>query len=468
MSATRKGSLVGTALAALLTFTAGPVSAADPKDEKLEQLEAEVAALRAAVAELKAALAAAPALTPAAAQAPSATELERRIDLLAAELEKLRVGEAAVAAGTGQYGLGPAASKVYRKEKGVSIGGYGEMLYQGFDARRDDGSAAGRTDQLDLLRAVVYLGYKFDDRWIFNSEIEYEHADTEEEGAVGVEFAYLDRLIRPEINVRAGLLLVPMGFVNELHEPTSYLGARRPASETQILPSTWRENGLGLFGELGPVAYKSYLVNGFDASGFTASGLRGGRQKGSEAKAEDLAWVSRLDWNVTPGLVAGGSYYWGDAGQGRTGVDGSTLAVETRILEGHVEWKWRGLQLRALAARAELDDVAALDESLGLSGSASVGERLTGGYVEAGFDLLSLGGGSRQELVPYVRLEELDTQARVPAGYQSHPANDQKIRTYGLAWKPLPQIVFKADYQDVSNRAGTGSDQFNLLMGFVY
>lgn len=468
MSLTRKGSLVGIALAALLTFAANPLAAADPQDGKLQQLEAEVAALRAAVAELRAALAAAP-VSPAAAPAPSAAELERRIDLLAAELEKLRVGEAATAvADAGQHGLGPAASKVYRKEKGASVGGYGEMLYQGFDGRRDDGSASGRTDQLDFLRAVLYLGYKFDDRWIFNSEIEYEHADTEEEGAVAVEFAYLDRLIRPEINARAGLLLLPMGFVNELHEPTVYLGARRSATESQILPTTWRENGLGLFGEIGPVAYRSYVVNGLDASGFGASGLRGGRQKGSQAKAEDLAWVTRLDWSPTPGLVAGASYYRGDSGQGTKGLDGATLGVGTEIVEGHVEWKWRGLELRALAARAELDDVAALNAALGLSGRGGIGARLTGGYLEAGFDLLSLGGGLRQELIPYARFEQIDSQARVPAGYSSNPANDQKIRTYGVAWKPLPQIVFKADWQDVANRAGTGIDQLNLLMGFVY
>lgn len=464
MSGTRKWCLARIALLAILAFAGGPLFAADPRDEKLQQLEAEVAALRAAVAQLERAAAAAN----AASGAPAAAELARRIDLLAAELEKLRLGEAAVVADSGAHGLGPAASKVYRKPKGVSIGGYGEMLYQGFDGRRDDGAAAGRTDQLDLLRAVLYVGYKFDERWLFNSEIEWEHAADDKAGEVAVEFAYIDRLIRPEINARAGLLLLPMGFLNELHEPTVYLGARRSAVETQILPTTWRENGLGLFGEIGPIAYKSYLINGLDASGFTAAGIRGGRQKGSQAKAEDLAWVTRIDWNARPGLVAGGSFYWGGSDQGRRGSDGRALDVETRIAEAHVEWKWRGLELRALAAEAQLDDVAALNRALGLAGRAGVGERQRGGYLQAGFDLLSLGAGSRQELVPYLRLERLDSQARVPAGFASNPANDQQIRTYGVAWKPLPQIVLKADWQDLSNRAGTGVDQFNLLLGFVY
>jgi len=465
MSSTRRRNRTGAALAAALFLLTGPLPAADPVDARLDALRAEVATLRAELEKLKDA---APAAAAAGAGTPAPAELERRIDLLAAELEKLRLGEAAVAAGASAHGLGPAASKVYQKARGVSIGGYGELLYQGFDGRRDDGARAGRTDQLDVLRAVVYVGYKFDDKWLFNSEIEWEHAATDKSGEVSVEFAYIDRLIRPEINARAGLLLVPMGFLNELHEPTVFLGARRTAVETQILPTTWRENGLGLFGELGPVAYRSYLVNGLDASGFGAAGLRGGRQKGSQAKAEDLAWVTRADWNLQPGLTAGASFYWGDSGQGREGVTGERLGVETRILEGHVEWKWRGLQLRALVAEAELDDVAELNRSLDLAGRAGVGERLSGGYLEAGFDLLSLGATSRQELVPYLRIEQLDTQARVPDGYQSHPANDQKIRTYGVAWKPLPQIVFKADYQDVSNRAGTGVDQFNLLLGFVY
>ena len=134
---------------------------------------------------------------------------------------------AAAGGGISDTGFGPAASKVYAIEQGLSIGGYGEMVYQGFAAQRDDGVDSGRKDELDFLRAVLYVGYKWNDDWLFNSEIEWEHAKAGEgqRGEVAVEFAYLERRIRPEINVRAGLLLVPMGFINELHEPTTYLGA---------------------------------------------------------------------------------------------------------------------------------------------------------------------------------------------------------------------------------------------------
>src|SRR4029453_5073175 len=107
----------------------------------------------------------------------------------------------------------------------------------------------------------------------------------EEKGEVSVEFAYLDYLIRPEVNVRAGLVLIPVGFINELHEPPVFLGARRPDVEDRIIPTTWRELGAGVFGDAGPVTYRAYVVNGLDSSGIEAEeplpqGGRGGRRGG--------------------------------------------------------------------------------------------------------------------------------------------------------------------------------------------
>ena len=114
----------------------------------------------------------------------------------------------------------------------------------------DDGADSGKTDTFDLLRAILYFGYKFDDRFVFNSEIEFEHSTTSESGSASVEFAYLDYLFKPGFNVRGGLLLVPMGLVDELYEPTTFLGAKRPETERRIIPSTWRENGLGAHGSI--------------------------------------------------------------------------------------------------------------------------------------------------------------------------------------------------------------------------
>lgn len=386
-------------------------------------------------------------------------ELERRIDSLAGEIERVDLGDLVPPVGESQFGLGPAASKVYGVEQGVSLGGYGEVLYEDFESDLDDGSS-GAPDEFDLLRAVLYVGYKFDEHWVFNSELEFEHAGEE----VGVEFAYLEYLHSEALNARGGHLLVPMGLINERHEPTTFLSAKRPGVESVILPTTWHENGAGLLGAVGQFDYEAYLINGFDGAGFAASGLRDGRQGGSEAVAEDLAGVARLDWNGVPGLMLGVSGYQGDSGQTLSGVD-----LDTTIYEGHVDWNWRGLSVRGLVAQAELDDVAALNAALGLAGTASVGEELEGYYVELGYDVLgALRPESGQSLSPFVRYEAYDTQAEVPAGFASDPANDVEITTVGLAYKPHHQIVIKVDWMDADNDAGTGQDQLNVAMGYVF
>lgn len=442
--------LAATVFSGSLAAQAGSAEA-----DRLAELERQVAALRAELASAR-------------TEQPSERldELERRIELVAAELEKLRLGEVAVEADESRYGLGPAASKVYRKPKGVSIGGYGELLYQNFSGTRDDGTDSGKLDDLDVLRGIVYIGYKWNDQWLLNTELEWEHGSTGKNGEASVEFAYVDRLIRPEVNARAGLVLLPVGLVNELHEPTVFLGARRPGIESAIIPTTWRETGIGIFGDLGGFSYRSYVVNGLDARGFTAGGLRGGRQKGSNAKAEDFAWVGRLDWTATPGLVAGGSLYYGDSGQGLVDPEGGEVGASTRLFELHADWKWRGLELRGLWVDAAVDDVAALNRALALEGDRSVGESLDGYYVQAGYDVLSGRGGGR--LLPFARWETYDTQASVPGGYSRNPASEVDVLTLGLHYQPIESVVIKADWQDVDNGAGTGVDQINLALGWVF
>lgn len=445
-------------LAAVLTLAAVvslPAAAAPQDDERIAELEREIDELRSLLEEVRDER-----VEEDDAEAGEAgdrlVELERRIDVLAAELERRTMGEqvAPEVLSEGLYGLAPAASKVYRSDRGLSIGGYGEVLYQNFDS--DD-----KSDQFDMLRAILYFGYKFNDKLLLNTEIELEHADE-----AFVEFAYLDYLWRPEVNLRAGLVLLPMGLVNELHEPTVFLGAKRPDVESRIIPTTWRENGFGVFGEVGGVTYRSYLVNGLDGSGFSAGGLRGGRQKGSKALADDFAWVGRVDFNPTPGLTVGGSFYTGGSDQGLDDPIGGELSVDTTIYEAHLDWRYRGLKVRALGAFAELDDVAGLNRNLGFTGGQSVGEELEGFYLELGYDLLA--GRGERSLTPYVRWEDYNTQESVPAGFSANPANDVESLTVGFAFQPIDEVILKADYQDYDNGAGTAVDQLNVALGYVF
>ena len=101
------------------------------------------------------------------------------------------------------------------------------------------------------------------------------------------------------LNFRAGLLLVPMGLINEMHEPTTFLAGSRPVTEQRILPSTWRENGIGLHGSVGKLEYSAYTITSLNGEKFSSKGVRSGRQKGNKAAADDMAFVGRLDWEAS-------------------------------------------------------------------------------------------------------------------------------------------------------------------------
>lgn len=414
-----------------------------------------------------------------AEEADRLSALESKYDALMRELETLKT-EKEGAVHKPVFGLAPAASKVYHLKEGVTLGGYGEMVYQNYEARKDDGTASGKTDQLDFLRYVLYAGYRFSDKFLVNSEIEIEHAAEDKRGEVSVEMVNVDYLHSPALNLRAGLLLLPVGFLNELHEPPIYHGTLRPNVERNIVPTTWRENGFGLFGQSGPLSYRAYVVNGLQAlkdtalggsadkvKGFAASsGFRDGRQKGSSALAEDMALVGRLDYTGVPGLLLGGSYYTGQSGQNAV-VGGEKLDARTTLWEAHGEWNRSGWEVRALYSRTALSDADRVNAAQGLVGNASVGEAMWGAYGQVAFNVLSLTDAAAA-LSPFVRYERYNTQARVPAGFSANPANDRTELVYGLTYKPISTVVVKGEFMDNKNRAGTGVDQWNAAVGYLF
>lgn len=413
-------------------------------------------------------LAVATGLATSAQQAPSDAqrlqELERRIEILGQELEKQKTSASQPEATEAQpdLGLGAAASKVYQTKGGLSVGGYGEFLYQSKESKLQDGTSNVGSKNLDALRLILYTGYKFSDRIIFNSEVEFEHggySDSLPKGEVIVEFAYLDFLLSKEINIRAGQMLVPMGFINEQHEPPSFLGSRRPMVERNLIPTTWHENGVGLHGELkGGLSYRLYVINGLVGDRFSASGIRSGRQAGKEANAQSLAWTGRLDWSPAPGATFGVSFYSGNSNQA------GGEAFPTRLVDVHGEWRYRGLQVRGLYVRTTLGDEYLKGLEAG-DATRQAGTRQWGGYLEAGYDLLA---SDRQSLIPFLRWERLNTQARVIEGVTPGGANDQSLVTVGLSYKPIPNIAVKVDYQKVENHARTGQNQFNAALGFYF
>ncbi|HSG32196.1 MAG TPA: inverse autotransporter beta domain-containing protein [Thermodesulfobacteriota bacterium] len=400
------------------------------------------------------------------------SEIEDKLTVLVEEIENIKSSSVTAERKYEQkHGHAEGASQVYHVGKGFSVGGYGELFISQIEEDDDN--------TVDTQRVILYVGHKFTDNIIFNSEIEFEHGTTSSNqdgrsGSASVEFASIDFLISESFNIRGGLLLAPFGIVNEQHEPTTFFGVLRPDIETQIIPTTWRESGAGIFGEIndvipGTLSYRAYLMNSFDSRGFRASNNRSLRVKGNRARFNDIAFVSRLEYDPIPGVKFGGSWFIGQTGQNES-VDGQTIGGLFQMYEGDVDINWRGFEGRALFVYTFLDDAELINAQNGLVGDDSVGEEQFGWYVQGAYNIMSLADVHPyfQYLAPFVRYEQYDTQKDVPAGFLRNPANDRDVLTFGLNYKPIPNVVVKVDYQVRDDEADSSNNQINLGLGYVF
>jgi hypothetical protein len=369
-------------------------------------------------------------------------------------------------------GLEINASKPYFAKRGPTFGAYGSFLYQNFTSSADNDTPANEPSVASLEEAFIYLGYRFDPRWVFNASIGIEDALAGEgqDGEATVEFAYVDYSDRREFGARGGLVLLPLGFLNERHEMNSFLGTMRPLVEQRIIPTTWREVGGGVYGVAGPVDWRAFLTTGLDAAGFTEiEGVAGGRQQGSQALASDLSLSARVDWTPLRGgasgtLLVGASGITGGTGQEQVGFPSGRFT----LWDAHASYRWRGLWVRALVARGILSDAGEISLAIDPTGQTAIGERMHGWYAEVGFDALTLWEGMRQSLTPFCRYEVLDTQSEVAPGMQDEPASDLWVKTCGVAWNPIRQVRLTVDATNYDNHAHTAVDQINLGLGWAF
>lgn len=409
-------------------------------------------------------------------------DLIDKVDILTEEVARLRqqmnIPETEEQRLASAFGMSPVASKVYGGTPGLSIGGYGEFYFA--SQLQDVDGSVGRSTA-DFYRFVTYLGYKFSDRIVMNTEIEFEHGTTSanyagKSGSVSVEFAYLDFLIAEAFNVRMGNLLLPMGFVNTLHEPIFYRGNFRPELERTIIPTTWREMGGGAHGSFGQgFRYTAYVVNGLNGDKFSESGVRGGRQKGNRVAFEDAAFVGALDWEHKGLFWIGGSYYRGGADHnGMTNDALTNLTVTNWIGELHAQYRHGGLEARVMFASSGIDGAADLTGVVYEDPSTKlVPEGQSGWYVDVAYDIAPIlfGSDAGFTLTPWVRYEDLSLQNTIPvlAGRSANPALAKQIVVIGLENKPHEQVVLKLDYVMTTTDAETDpSDEIRFGAGFAY
>jgi hypothetical protein len=362
------------------------------------------------------------------------------------------------AAGIGLILL-PAA---HAQNSSTTLGGYGELHYN-----EPDGSQKG---QLDFHRFVIYLGHEFDERISFRAEIELEHtlieAGEPEGGELAIEQAFIEYRIAPSFGVRGGILLVPVGILNLVHEPPTFHGVERPNVERVIIPTTWREAGAGVFGRINDeLAYQAYVLAGLKAEGFSAStGLRGGRQLAFESDPSDPSVSGRVEYTPAPGISLGGSFFYGNSTGGVDSLGSGTVALWSADVRGSL---W-GLELRGLGAVGTISDAEAINAAYG----NEVADRIYGFYIEAAHDILPhLAEFTDQQLFAFVRYERYDTQSAV-TGFQPLEQYDRTDIVTGLTYLPVPNVAFKADYSWYRNAKNTAASpntgQLNLGIGYYF
>ena len=325
--------------------------------------------------------------------------------------------------------------------------------------------------RLDFHRFVLLITHRFSDRIRFVSELELEHAlveGLEEAGELELEQAYVDFLLSRRFNVRAGMMLVPVGIINERHEPPTYYGVERPFVDTVIVPTTWFEVGAGVHGELGRGwRYRAYVMSPLNAREFSAEeGLSGGRQKGSDTNIGRPAVTGRLEYVGVPGLTVGASFWTGRSGfEFRPRFD-----VPVKLGEADVRYSRDRLELRGQFAQVAISNAGLLNDAMGraVGVDPNVASALRGFYGEAGYRVIS--GASFGDLGLFARYENFDTQYRMPSGYLPLKSLDRDAFVTGFTYWPDPDIAVKFDYSAVRNRSAAikAPNSVNLGLGWWF
>lgn len=327
--------------------------------------------------------------------------------------------------------LADEVEKNSQKTTDTSIGGYGELHYNNLSNGKGD-----TNKQLDLHRFVLFLDHEFNDKTRFFSELEVEHANTEANGVVEIEQAYVQFDLNENTMLDAGVILIPVGIINETHEPATFYGVERNPVEKYIIPSTWSEGGVMLSGHYASgFSYDLALHSGLNKG----TNIRGGRQGVSEAVANNLATTVRVKYTGIRGLeLASTVQYQDDMTQNSSDNIGSATLFET-----HARYSYEKLTLTGLYARWDIT---------GTGASVIQKNKQDGAYLEASYKITP-------KIGVFARQNQWDTGGN---------GNTKKTQAdIGINYWPEENVVIKADYQAQNNIAGN-FDGFNLGIGYQF
>ncbi len=343
---------------------------------------------------------------------------------------------------------------------------YGEIVYS-------RPSKESNQAQTDVARAVLGITHRFSDKTKMVGEFEWEHAivSKDDSGEAEVEQLYVEHEINNTLRAKAGLFLIPMGFMNTAHEPTAYYGVHRNFVETAIIPTTWREAGFSLTGTYdNGLTWDAGISTGFDLSKWDAkegegaeSPLRSIHQEGQLAKSKDLSMHAALNWRGVPGLLVGASVFSGKAGHATTDFVANDARVS--LWDLHARYTPGAWDLSALYVRGTISNTEALNLTF-VGQPTPVPSSFLGWYTQAAYTLWK---NDDYSLTPFVRYEQFNTAktiSAVPQGLGWSPAETEKVWTLGASFKIGEGVVLKADWQKF--KQDSNKDRLSLGVGYAF
>lgn len=401
----------------------------------------------------------------APAQTAAETELARKLDQLTAELAdvKAQLARLQQPPAAAPAAPAPASAAAPAGEGATVVTSYGEVTYT-----RPNGAA--RNAQADLRRFIFGYQHRFDPTTRLVTEVEIEHAVSSagDAGEVAIEQAYVERLLSPAWAARVGLFVVPVGMLNEAHEPNAFYGVDRNFVETAIIPTTWREGGLQIVGTLdNGLTLQGGVSTGFDLTKWDAASTEGTEsplgsihQELSLAKARDLSVFGAVNWRGIPGLLVGGSLFTGGAAHAQ-GAAGARVT----LWDAHVRWTPGRWDLAALYSRGRISGTAAANAPL-VGNPTLIPRSFDGWYAQVAYKLWS---HRDYALAPFVRHERFNTArsfADLGAGLTPVPRATERVTTLGANLQVAQGVVIKADVQRF--RRDRGANRFDLGLGWSF
>jgi len=333
------------------------------------------------------------------------------------------------------------------RDANTYISGYGELKYE-YDFVDETGHA-------NLTRSVLFVGHRFNNKISFFSELELEDAKVEggePGGEIALEQFYLRFNLSKDIYLVGGLFTPRLGIINENHLPTTYNGNDRPIVERLVIPATWREIGICVYGSLNSISGLNYtfgVVNGLNSEGFeNGTGIRGGRFEGSNASASNLAVTGSLLYHFRDFRFQASGYYGGSAGLNKRDADSLQLesgifGTPVSITEANVQYNGKLISARALYAIGMIPDAGSINAAY----ANNIPESFSGGYVEAGINLLYLfNKETKKNLTLFARYETMDLDQEIAENGIENDINEKQYIVTGLTFKPIHGVAIKADY----------------------